>query len=487
MSTELVIFIGVAIYIVLMFMVAAYASKRAHSAVDFIVAGRRMPMFLLTATIIATWFGGGAMMGSSGAAYDDGLLGVIADPFGATLALLFIGLFFARFFRRLRLMTFIELMEQRYGKTVATIATFTHVVGGIGWVAGMLIAFGLVFESLTGTPMHVGIIVGCAIVVTYTMIGGLWAVALTDLIQVVIILVGVISLFIVVLIDEGGWSNIMAKVPDDMFRLTPLENSREQWLNYVRFWLIFGLADIGSQSLLGRAMAAKSERTAQNSFYFAGFGYFAFAMMPVLLGIIATVTMPGLENSESVIPALAIKHLHPVAVSIFVGAILAAVMSTCDSSLLASASVLSRIILPIVRRDPSDALTLRVTRWAIPVVAILAVVIALSAGDIYDVIIDANVLALTGTTIPFLLVVWWGKANRSGAMAGIVCGFLTWLVSRSIAPELPGDLIGMGACLVSMIVVSLLTQKTDPPRPARDIDGNIVEFKDRLGILRKSR
>lgn len=486
MRTETVIFIGVAIYVVIMFVVAAFAAKRSHSTADFIVAGRKMPMFLLTATIIATWFGSGTMMGASGAAYDDGLLGVIADPFGATVALILIGLFFARFFRRLRLMTFVELTGQRYGGLAAGLTTLTNIVASIGWVAGMLVAFGLIFESLTGTPMQIGIIAGAGIVIAYTMVGGLWAVALTDFIQVLIILVGIIALFVVVLIDEGGWSTISPQLPENTFRLSPLENTREQWLNYFRMWVIFGLADISSQSLLGRAMAAKSERAAVNSFYLAGLGYFAFAMIPVMLGIIASVTIPDLANSESVIPQLALKHLHPVAVAAFVGAILAAVMSTCDSALLGAASLISRNILPIVKRNPSDALMLKVTRYAIPAIGLLAIFIALGSGDIYDLIVDANVLALTSTVVPSLLMVWWKKVNRFGALSAMLAGFVTWLVARSVAPELPADLFGMCVCLVTIVVVSLLTQKIDPPRPARDIDGNIVEFKDRLGIFPKS-
>ncbi len=482
-DTETIIFIGVGLYVALMLAVGVYAAKRNDTAAEFIVAGRRMPMFLCTATIIATWFGGGSMMGAAGASYDDGLLGVIADPFGATLALFFIGLFFARFFRRLRLMTYVELIEQRFGRVAASISTGAHIVSNIGWVGGMLVAFGLIFESLTGTPMHIGILAGSVIVVVYTMIGGMWAVAMTDMIQVVIILIGIVVLFVIVLIDVGGWSTIMAKIPDETFRMTPIENNGEQWLNYIRLWLIFGLADIGSQSLLGRAMSAKSERVAQNSFYLAAVGYLSFAMIPVMLGIIGRVTMPGLDDSESIIPALAMHHLHPVAVSVFVGAILAAVMSTCDSALLASASLLSRTVLPMVKKDPSDAMVLKVARWSIPALGVVAVGIALNAQDIYDLIVDANIVMLTATTVPFLLVVWWRKANRYGAVAAMAVGFSTWLVSRSVAPDLPGDLLGLGACLVTIVVVSLLTQKIDPPKPARDVDGNEVEMTDRLGTL----
>ena len=484
MTTTNIIFIGVGIYIAIMLGVGLYAAKKNSSATEFIVAGRRMPLFLCTATIIATWFGSGSMMGAAGAAYDDGLFGVIADPFGAALALFLIGLLFARFYRRLKLLTFMELIDQRFGKLTGSIATIAAVASNIGWVGGMLIAFGVIFETLTGTPMHIGIIGGSFVVVVYTMLGGLWAVAITDFVQIVIILIGVIVLFVVVLIDVGGWSAISARIPDDAFRMLPLENTGEQWLNYIRMWVIFGLADIGSQSLLGRAMAADSERTAQNSFYYAAAGYLTFAMIPVTLGIIASVTMPELSNAESVIPTLALAHLHPVAVAVFVGAILAAVMSTCDSALLSAASLISRNLLPLVQRSPSDALSLRVVRYSIPTIAIVGVGIALTSKDIYDLIVDANIIMLTAAIVPILAAVWWSKANKTGALAAMAVGFTTWLISRSVAPELPGDLIGMGACLVTIVVVSLATQELDPPKPALDIDGNVIEFKNRLGTLK---
>jgi len=473
----------VGIYVVLMLFIGIYAAKKTHTATEFIVAGRNMPMFLCTATIIATWFGGGTMMGVSGSAYDDGLLGVIADPFGAALALFLIGLFFARIVRRLKLLTFVELVEQRFGKAAATITTLTAIVSSVGWVAAMLVAFALVFHSLTGTPTLYGIFGGAAIVIIYTMIGGLWAVALTDFVQIIIIVVGIIILFIVVLIAVGGWGTISPQLPEHAFRIIPLENTTEQWLNYVRMWVIFGLADIPSQTLLGRAMAARSERAAQNSFYLASAGYFLFAMIPVTLGIIASVTMPGLADSEAVIPALAIHHLHPVAVAIFVGAIVAAIMSTCDSSLLAVASLASKNILPLVRANPGDKLSLAVARYTIPVAGGVAIFVALKAQVIYDLIVDANILALTATTVPFVLAVWWKKANRTGALSAMAAGFGTWLVSRTVAPELPGDLIGLGVCLLTIVVVSLLTQKSDPPRPALDCDGNPVELDNRLGTL----
>ena len=116
MSTQTIIFIGVAVYIVIMVAVGVYAARKTHSAEEFIVAGRSLPLWLCTTTIVATWFGGGMMIGGAGAAYDDGILGNIADPFGATVCLVLLGLFFVRLFRRLKLLTFVEFVEQRFGR-----------------------------------------------------------------------------------------------------------------------------------------------------------------------------------------------------------------------------------------------------------------------------------------------------------------------------------------------------------------------------------
>jgi SSS family transporter len=467
MTTETIIFIGVGAYMTLMLLVGIYAARRTHSATEFAVAGRSLPLWLCTATIIATWFGGGTMMGASGAAYDQGLLGVIADPFGAALCLFLVGLFFARLVRRLKLFTFVEFIDRRFGPTCAVIASLASLFSSILWTAGMLVAFGLIFELLTGTPLLLGIMGGALVVIVYTTIGGMLAVALTDFVQMLIIAVGLLVLLALVVTDNGGWSAIAAQLPEDTWRMLPLENTPERWLNYLRAWLIFGLADIASQSLLQRAMAAKTERVAQQSFYLASISYLSFGMIPVLLGIIASVTMPELANSESALPALALEHLHPVGVALFVGALLAAIMSSCDSTLLSGATIISTNLLPLVHNDASDQLKLTVARWGIFACGAVAVIVALNARFVFDKVLDANLLMLAAIIVPFILGVWWQKANRAGALSAMVVGIIAWLATGLFYPNLPGDLIGLGACLATMLIVTPLTQKMDPPRPVQ--------------------
>jgi len=482
-SPETTIFVGVGVYMVLMLVVGFYASKKTHTVAEFIVAGRGLPVWLCSTTIVATWFGGGTMMGSAGASYDDGLLGVIADPFGASLALVLIGFFFARIFRRLRVLTVADFMAQRYGQVAAMAITVAALFSNTTWVGAMLVAFGLIFQELTGTPMIVGIFSGALVIFIYTAVGGLWAVALTDFLQMLIIILGLVVLLVVVLIDVGGWSTIAQQVPADMFRLVPRNATGETWLNYLRAWTIIGLVDLSAQTLIQRALASKTERVAQNSFYIAGIGYMVFGMIPVTLGIIASVTMPGLADSESVVPALAIEHLHPVAIAIFVGALLAAIMSSADSALLACASFVANNVMPLVWRDATQRAELLVARLAIPTFGIISIFIALKIQVVYDLMLDANILGLAAIIVPFVVGVWWRKANRTGALSAMGAGISAWLLTLIVAPSLPADFIGLGASLITMLVVTPLTQKIDPPRPLVDIDGNPVEMKDRLGVL----
>jgi len=290
-------------------------------------------------------------------------------------------------------------------------------------------------------------------------------------------------LLVTVLVDVGGWGVIAPQLPEHTFRMVPLENSTEIWLNYFRMWLIFGLADVTSQSLLQRSFSAKSEQVAQNSFYLAGFGYLTLGMVPVMLGIIASVTLPGLEDPETVIPTLALNHLHPVAIALFVGALLAAIMSTCDSALLGAASVLSTNLLPIFKSKPSDKLKLLVTRLAIPVLGSIAIYIALKVQVIFNLILDANSVILVSVVVPFIAGIYWKKSNRTGTLAAMAAGFLVWLVAVWYLPNLAGDMLGLIACLVTILVVTPLTQKLDPPRPLLAVDGEEVAMKDRLGTL----
>jgi SSS family solute:Na+ symporter len=487
MTEQNIILTGVAIYLLVMLAIGVYAAKRTISSDDFMVAGRSLPLWLCSATVMATWIGGGSMLGVSGQAYEGGMLAIIADPFGAALGLMLVGLFIVRLVRRLKLLTVVDFIENRFGRSAAVFSAACMVSSAVGWAGALMVAFGFVLNSLTGLSLETGIVIGGAIVLVYTAAGGMWAVAMTDFVQLGIIIVGLVVLLIVVIVDMGGWSSAWSGVPASKFRMIPWENDAVTWLNYIRAWCIIGIADLASQTLLQRGLSARSERVAQNAYYIGGAGYLLIGMIPVLLGILAAVSMPGVEDKETIIPLLAMKHLHPVLMAIFVAAMLAAIMSSADSALLATSSLISNNILPLLWPQSARRYKLVWARITIPVAGIIAAVIALQVQAIYDLILTANEILLAAVVVPFVLGIWWKISNRTGALAAMAAGVVVWILTSWIWPGLPGDLLGMAACLLTMLVVTPLSQKTDPPRPLLASDGEQIELSHRLGILWKTK
>jgi Na+/proline symporter len=137
-------------------------------------------------------------------------------------------------------------------------------------------------------------------------------------------------------------------------------------------------------------------------------------------------------------------------------------------------------LLPFVVSKPSDHLQLKVVRWGIPGCGAIAIAIALNAQVVFDPMLDANLLMLSAVIVPFILGVWWKKANRAGALCARFAGILAWIVTSVYYPELPGDFIGLGVSLATMLIAVPMTQSLDPPRMLVDADGNPVELSHRI-------
>jgi len=466
-----------------MIAIGIYAARGTHSVTDFIVAGRKMPLWLCSVSIFATWFGTGIMMGAATSAYERDFLAMVAEPYGSAMALLLTGLFFARIQRRTRRLTWVQFFEARYGKLAGAFGSIADLVGSIIWLGGILFTFGVLAESLTGMPMAAGIIVGLLVVATYTIIGGMMAVALTDFVQMVVLVIGLVVLLAVVLNDVGGWGAISAQLPEHTIRILPVEHTMANWIDYMHVWMTLGVAAIASTSIIQRALSARTEAVAQNSFLLATLGYLVIGSIPIILGLVASVTMPGLEPN-AVLTSIALEHLHPALVAILVGAILSAFMSTGDSVLLGAGSIVSTNLLPLFHENPSDEQQMKVARMTIPITAAVAAYVAFGAERVVEVLVDSAAPLLAMTIVPFIACFWWEKANKYGALGGILGGLLGWGGAALAGSTFPPDLIGFGVSLVAMVSISLMTQKACPPRPLTDIDGAAVALDNRLVTFR---
>ncbi len=466
-----------------MLAVGIFVARKSSSLSDFAVSGRNMSLTVCSISIVATWFGSGPMMGSASAAYRGDALEVLRDPFVSGISLLIFGFFFARMYRRSKRFTHIELLERRYGTIASTLSVFINLIASSIWLGAVLFAFGVVFESLTGQPMAYGILGGTAVIVVYTMFGGLKAVAATDVLQMVFIIVGVIALFFVVVGESGGFAAIPQNLPENAFRLMPADDSFSSWFAYLQVCVSSGLVSIGVVSVVQRAMAARNEQVAQNSFYIAGAAYLLFGLLPVTLGYIAATTMPGVEDPRAIIPLLAVEHLHPIVVVVFVGAVISAIMSTSDSILLGCGTIISVNLLPRVKRDPSAGLQLAVARWSVPVIAVISLYTAFNTSTVISAIALAISFGFAAMSAPYLLSLWWVKANQTGGLSGIAVGIVTFLTLRFTTEGLSPSFIAFWASGFVTIVISLATQESDPPRALTDIDGQTMDLTNRFGTL----
>jgi SSS family transporter len=483
MGGQGVILAGVGIYLAAMLAIGALAARRSKTSTDFILAGRELSLPLAAATLMATWMGAGTIMGAAGAAYSGGVYATIADPFGAGLCLLIAGMFFVRILRRMRLLTIIDLFEIKYGRHATIIAAITQLAAFVGWIGAQLVAFGFILHALTGIPEWLGIVLATTIVLAYTTAGGMWAVALTDAVQMTLMLIGLVLMVPAVVGEFGGWEQLAAAVDSASLRFTPAGNGFNEWTHYLSAWFVIGIGSLTGQDLMQRALSSRNEAVAQNACYIAGFGYLTLGVIPVFLGIAGALLMPGIADPEHIVPELALRLLPPVMQAVFVGALLSAIMSSADSALLAPASVMAENIAPMIKPGINDDQRLAVARWSVPVLGVISLGIALWAGTVYELMLDAFSLELVAMVVPLIAAVWWPKANTTGALASLYCGAACWIAALAWLPDAAADVIGMAGGIVALIVVSLLTQKRDPPRGLVDADGNTVKLANRLGLI----
>ena len=474
------VLVGLGLYLLVMLAIGLYAGRRVSDSSDFILAGKRLSLLLCTATLAATWFGGGLCIGAASAAYKGGLLAVIADPFGAALCLFLAGLFYVRIMRRMGLMTVATFFTTRFNPTAGLCASLCTIPAYVGWVASLMVAFGRILQSLTGLEPTTGILIGAAIVLVYTFAGGMWAVTLTDFVQLIVLISGMVIITPLLLHDMGGWSSIAARIPPERFDFFPSGGSGP-WFAYARDWLVIGLGNLAGQDLIQRSLASRDENVAYKSAYLAGLLYITVGLLPVFLGMAGAVVLPNLAEPDLVMMELARQYLPAVGLTLFLGALVSALLSSADSALLAPASVIGWDLLRFFDPQASQARSLALSRLAVVVLGLAALFMALGKSSVYDLMVDSWSILLATLFVPLTAGIWWPKCNGPGALAGIGAGFVAWLVLLQLTPDLPADLLAVPFALVALVAVSLATQAHTPPRPLVDHAGQVLPYSQRLG------
>lgn len=422
--------IGILIYVGLQLLIGVWISRFIKTELDFLLAGRKLGYWLGTFTIFATWFGAESVIGSSGAIYDGGLAGGTADPFGFGLTLIGMGLVFAVPLWKRKLTTLADLFRQRYGAKVEQLAVVMMVPGTLMWASAQILAFGMVLTASSELELEIAITIAAGIVIAYTVLGGLLAVAWTDLIQGVVLIFGLIALLVLVILNVPDMGALWQEVDRD--RLTLWMPEGTFWIDRIDIWLIPLCGSVVAHELVARVIATRSPEVAKRSSLMAGSMYLGFGMIPAFIGIIGLHLMPGLESSDKLIPLLAQEYMPTVLYIIFAGALVSAILSTVDSTLLVASSLVSHNL--IVNQNPGMEEGRKIT-WArvmVVVFGITAWFIATNAEGVYDLVVDA---AAFGTAGLFTIVVFGLFSKKGGPLAAaltLITAMVVWLSATFI-------------------------------------------------------
>ena len=305
------------------------------------------------------------------------------------------------------------------------------VTSEVGWVGAQLVAFGTLLKVFTGMPLGWGIVISAAVVIVYTILGGMWSVTITDVIQMMILSAGLIIILPFAADHIGGWSQLFHQAGNwndlPTWAFAPTKDAGylgyfgvPGWFYYVAAWMAIGLGSIPAQDLMQRVLSAKSDKVAVRSSYYGAILYLTIGMIPVLLGVAMFEVHPNLTigATDDILPWMAMQWLPPILTGVFVAAIVAALMSSCDSALLAIAARIGYNALKFGKPDASSELTLKTTRAVVPIAALVATLMALYLETIYMLVVIAWSIILVGLFAPFAAGYFWKKCNGSAALSG---------------------------------------------------------------------
>jgi SSS family transporter len=454
----------VLLYLFISVAIGLYAAQRVKTSTDYVVAGRKLPLYMTIATVFATWFGSETVLGAPATFVEEGLGGIVSDPFGASLCLILVGLFFAKPLYRMKLLTLGDFYRRQYGRTVEVVVSIAICISYLGWVAAQIMALGLVFHMLTGgaVPMEHGMVIGIGIVLLYTLYGGMWSVAMTDFMQMIIIVVGLLFIAVFLSHAAGGADVVLAKAAEDgRFSNFWPELSTAGILTFIGALVTMGLGSIPQQDVFQRVTSANSEKNAARGAIWGGFMYLGFAMIPLFLICCALIIDSPMvqnlmaEDSQKILPTLILTHTPLWVQVLFFGALLSAIMSTASGTLLAPSVTFAENILRGILPRMNDADFLRLIRITVVGFAGLVLVFALNSElTIFEMVENAYKVTLVAAFVPLVAGLYWRRANTAGATLSIIFGVGTWLMLEVVAPEgiCPPQLGGLFAAMIGMVL-----------------------------------
>ena len=457
-------------YLLITIAIGLVAAKRVKNSADFAIAGRHLPLAMIVTTTFATWFGSETVLGIPAKFVNSGLNGVVEDPFGAGSCLILVGVFFAAKLYKMSLLTISYYYRERYGRTVEVICSVIIMVSYLGWVSAQVTALGLVFNLLSGgaISMPLGMAIGVVSILAYTLFGGMWSVAVTDFMQMIILVVGLATIAVFAGQQAGGADKVVAlAVSPDMVKFWPEPNFHDI-VFFVAAAITMMLGSIPQQDVFQRVMSANSEYAASRGPVLGGIFYILFAFVPMFLVVSAMIIMPEKaltlmqEDPQKVLPTLVMEHMPFVMQVLFFGALLSAIKSCASATLLAPSVTFTENIWRQFYPHSSDQQELKAMRVTVLVFSALVLVyaIGMQGSSIYEMVSGAYQVTLVGAFVPLVFGLYWPRATTQGALLAIAAGLAVWLtlLLTPAGEAFPAQLAGVLASLAGMLVGSTLPQ-----------------------------
>lgn len=417
---------------------------------DYLLAGRRLGVPIVAMSIFATWFGAEACIGSAGIIYDEGMPGSRADPFGYALCIFFLGIFFARKLWQRKLITLADFYRQRFGKPVEKFGVLLLVPTSVIWAAAQILAFGQVLSSVSTLEVDVAVAFAATIVIAYTALGGLLADAVSDIVQGVVLIAGLVAVFVIVMGNLPD-SNVLSEAISPE-RLS-FRGEGEGWLGVINSWSIPFIGSLFAAELVTRMLASKSYQVARTGAIVGGSIYVVVGLMPAVLGLLGPALIPGLEDGEQILPLLAQTYLHPVVYIIFIGALISAILSTVDSALLnAGALVSHNIILPLMG-STDERHKVRSARFAVISFGVIAWLLARNADSVYSLVEESSAFGSAGIFTCCVLGLSQKRGGPLTATASMLAGMVSYGMLAYIADYEYAYLMSLVCAVVAFLAV----------------------------------
>ncbi|MBS0242197.1 MAG: sodium:solute symporter family protein [Proteobacteria bacterium] len=439
-------------YVVVQFAIGAWFSRRMHSEQDYILAGRSLGPHLVAFSIFATWFGAEAIVASAGEVYSKGLPGALTDPFGYGGAVLIVGLLLAAPLWRRGIVTYADMVRQRFAPAVEKLFVIVLLPGSVLWAAAQIRAFGQILASETGMTLSTGIFLAAVLVGGYSVVGGLLADAITDVVQGIAVIIGLVVLTVFIAAHFGGIGPALSSVPPERLAFAGDESL---WLKLEKLAIVI-CGSLVAVELVSRFLGARSAHVAATGTVVGGLMYIALGLLPMFLGLVGPTLVPNLGEPEQIVPKLAEAHLPPLAGALFIGALVSAILSVVHAALHAPAAQLSHNVVLRFLPTMSAEGRLMSVRVCVLLLSVVAWSLARTVDTIKELVELASAFGSAGAMVVAVFGLFTSFGGPYAALGALVTGSLGWAGARFVFGLETPYLIALAASFAIYIAVGML-------------------------------